>query len=48
MVRIANYKGNADMSARFESLQRVAVSLIAALALSTLLFSTAASINPIA
>jgi len=48
MVRIATLQGVVFMFARFEAIQRVAVSLAAALILTTVLASTAVSVTPIA
>ena len=48
MVRNANTQGDTIMTTRFEAVQRVAFSLIAALVLTTVLASTAVSFVPVA
>jgi len=48
MVRNANTQGDILMTTRFEAVQRVAFSFVAALVLTTVLASTAVSFGPIA
>jgi len=48
MVRIAGAKGKITMTVRFEALQRVAVSAVAALFVATLMISAAVPVLPVA
>ena len=48
MVRIAKCKGKNIMSIRYEAVQRVAVSFVAAFALTVFLFSSTVTLAPIA
>jgi len=48
MVRNANTQGDILMTTRFEAVQRIAFSFVAALVLTTVLASTAVSFGPIA